>query len=257
MAGGYVCNFTNRTFANQILDSTGLDIYVDKYQTYGDSKANRLRAFWTIENNYVTSKLLEGILEYWKTERTLLNADENTWSEPFSPELHEECLKIVERLKNNTTISDLDALDQYNSNDYELLIDSIKASIYKDKPNQAIDRMHTFTIKRIRLLCDKYNIKYTKDTPLHSLFGSYVKFLEENKLIQSEMTLRILKSSISILDSFNSVRNNFSLAHDNDILNRDESILIFSNISSLIKFIDAMEEGSSNNTSNEIENIPF
>ncbi|MFA5021535.1 MAG: abortive infection family protein [Patescibacteria group bacterium] len=258
MGGGVVCNFSNRTFANQVLDSIGLDVYVDKYKIFGESKANRLRALWKIENNYTISKLLIGILEYWKAERTLLSVDESMWSEAFNPELHEECLKIAERLKNNTAMGDLDALEQYNLDDnYELLTDSIKTSILKDKPDQAIDRMHTFTIKRMRLLCDKHNIKYSKDTFLHTLFGNYVKFLEENKLIQSEMSLRILKSSISILDAFNSVRNSHSLAHDNEILNRNESILIFSNIFSLIKFIDAIEESSSSNTTNEIENIPF
>ena len=41
------------------------------------------------------------------------------------------------------------------------------------------------------------------------------------------MTLRILRSSISILDAFNDVRNNRSLAHDNAILNYDEALLIF------------------------------
>jgi len=55
------------------------------------------------------------------------------------------------------------------------------------------------------------------------------------------MTLRILKSNISVLDAFNFVRNNQSLAHDNTLLNYDESILIFSHVSASIRFLKVFE----------------
>jgi len=51
-----------------------------------------------------------------------------------------------------------------------------------------------------------------------------------------------LKSSISVLESFNDIRNNKSLAHDNPILNYSESVLIFNDISNVIKFIEAIEK---------------
>ena len=101
--------------------------------------------------------------------------------------------------------------------------------------------MHTFVIKYVRELCDKYSIAYDKDTALHSLFGGYVKHLQNEKIIESEMTIRILKSSISVLEAFNHVRNNQSFAHDNTILNYNESILILNDISNVIRFIDAVE----------------
>ena len=104
-----------------------------------------------------------------------------------------------------------------------------------------MDRLHTFIVKYTRSLCDKHGISYDRNKPLHSLFGEYVKYLRQNNLIESQMTERILKSSISILESFNDVRNNKSLAHDNPILNYHESTLIFNNVSSLIKFIEAIE----------------
>lgn len=52
------------------------------------------------------------------------------------------------------------------------------------------------------------------------------------------------------MDAFNDIRNNRSYAHDNQILNHDESVLIFSNISSMVKFIQAIE---ANNKNNEVE----
>jgi hypothetical protein len=56
-----------------------------------------------------------------------------------------------------------------------------------------------------------------------------------------------LRTSISNLDSFNDIRNNRSFAHDNPILNYEESVLIFNNISSTIKFIEAIENRVDNN----------
>lgn len=76
---------------------------------------------------------------------------------------------------------------------------------------------------------------------LHSIFGEYVKALREGGHLESQMAERILKSSISVLESFNDVRNNKSLAHDNPILNYEESLLIFNHVAASIRFIKALE----------------
>ena len=55
MGGGYVCDFSNRTFGDFVRENTGVDVYADDYV---GSKANRLRAFWTKESNYKVAKLL-------------------------------------------------------------------------------------------------------------------------------------------------------------------------------------------------------
>jgi hypothetical protein len=73
------------------------------------------------------------------------------------------------------------------------------------------------------------------------LFGEYVKSIEKGGVIESEMTLRILKSTISTLDAFNDVRNNRSLAHDNPVLNYDEALLIFNHVASSIRFLNSLQ----------------
>lgn len=270
MKGGYVCNFSDRTFGNFILGATGIDVYEPGYEELGTSKANRLRNFWRKESNYQNSRLLGEILDYWRTEKIALknkypSSDE---VEDYNQFLHDECLKIVERLKNNTPIDDLDKLVSNNSDkNFSLLIESIKDSVNKDKPDLVIDRLHTYVIKHVRFLCDRHSINYTREMALHSLFGMYVKELEKKKLIESKMALLIMKSSISLLDSFNDVRNNQSLAHDNQIINYDESVLIFNNIINLIKFIENIESRSDRQNNEQavaeesddirLEDIPF
>lgn len=239
MEGGFVLDFRNRTMQEFIIDTMGIDIYIDKYNIKGESKANRLRAFFEIESNYHVGLLLEQLLDYWLTqihtgERNYDYTDEN---------LHKECLIIVDRLKSGGPVENLDSIKP-NSKDesFEKLAATIKLCINNNEPETGIDRLHTFVVKYIRELCVKYEIKFEKETPLHSLFGMYIKHLGKSNMLESEMTTRILKSSISILEAFNNVRNDQSFAHDNSILNYNESLLIFNNISNVIRFIETIEK---------------
>lgn len=63
MASGYVLNFSNRTFEEFVLDSTGRNIFDSRYDHGSGSKANRLRAFWQKEDNRVVGKLLKDLLD--------------------------------------------------------------------------------------------------------------------------------------------------------------------------------------------------
>ena len=258
MGGGYVLEFSNRTFQEFILENIGIDIYDDKYDYASGSKANRLRAFWTEESNYLVSTLTSALLEYWKAQN-LLNSSDIT---PNEQELYDDCKKIVERLKQDSTVENIEAIQPYSDErNFSLLAKSIREGIQRNEPEKELDRLHTYVVKYVRLLCDKHGIPYDKKVPLHSLFGGYVKHLKQINLIEAEMTERILKSSISIMEAFNKVRNNQSLAHDNSVLNYHESILIFNHVANSIKFIEAIEnvgEKSEQDASEDgWDDIPF
>lgn len=259
MEGGYVLDFSNRTFQEFIIENTNIDISDGKYDYASGSKANRLKAFWAKEANYIVGKLISALLEYWKTKK-LINHIEISQAEQA---LFEDCYTIAERLKQDSIVENIDAIQPYsNDKEFSVLAKSIRESIQNNEPEVALDRLHTYVVKYTKKLCDKYGISYDKNKPLHSLFGEYVKYLRQNGFIKSQMTERILKSSISILESFNDVRNNQSLAHDNPILNYHESVLIFNNVSSAIKFIEAIEKEKSevdeqDEVQAEWDEIPF
>jgi hypothetical protein len=63
MHSGYVLKFVNRSFAEFVTDSTGRNIFDARYDNAGGSKANRLRQFWTIEDNAVVGKLLNDLID--------------------------------------------------------------------------------------------------------------------------------------------------------------------------------------------------
>jgi hypothetical protein len=232
MGGGYVLSFSNRTFAEFVLSSTGRDIEDEKYDYASCSKANRMRKFWSIESNYIVAKLIEDLLEYAKP------------SDPESDEgqLYDDCHRIVNRLKQSSPVPDIEAISpNADGKDFEVLAKSVRESIERNEPELGLDRLHTFVMKYIRVLCNKHGISAERDKPLHAIVGEYAKHLRQQGLIESEMTERILKSSISIMEAFNRVRNKQSLAHDNPILNYDESLLIFNHIASAIRFLGALE----------------
>jgi len=239
MASGYVLDFSNRTFQEFVLGSVGVDIYDSKYDHASGSKANRLRAFWSTEPNHLVAKLLADLLEYIEVANLLRSEQTNHSDAP----VFEECARIVTRLREGGTVAEAEAIRPYSpTRTFSMLAVSIQESIRKNEPELALDRLHTFTVKYIRHLCDRRGITYDRGIPLHSLFGRYVKHLRDHGLIESEMTERILKSSISILEAFNKVRNDQSFAHDNPLLSHSEALLIFNNIAASIKFLEALEK---------------
>jgi len=97
MESGYVLDFSNKTFQNFILDNSNIDIYEDENCT--DSKANRLRAFWKQESNYVVGNLLKELLEYYRiSNQEADQIEQNLWN---------ECLKITERLVQYNPVQNL------------------------------------------------------------------------------------------------------------------------------------------------------
>lgn len=242
MGGGFVLEFGNQSLQTFVADSVGIDILDEKYNIGSGSKANRLRAVWNKEPDLIVGQLLKDLLdtipEDWK------RISENT-GEAIPSDLqqaYEVAQKASERLLGKSEVEHLDGLKAIPQDEnFTSLAKQIKSSIDNGEPEVGLDRLHTFIIKYFRHLCDKRGITTTKDEPLNAVFGKYLKALEVSGVLQSDMSKNILKYSTNLLSSFNHVRNNQSLAHDNTMLNREESLLIFRNISALVKFVESVE----------------
>jgi hypothetical protein len=66
------------------------------------------------------------------------------------------------------------------------------SQIEKNEPEVGLDRLHTFIVKFVRMLCEQRGIPIIRDKALHSLFGEYVKRLRDSGHIKSDMTARSL-----------------------------------------------------------------
>lgn len=237
MESCYVMDFSDRTFQEFVGEAVELDIDNEKYHYSSNSKANRLRQFIKVESNYTFGKLLSAFCDYWFSKVPTGEID------PRDDEnLYKECVKIAERLKQESIVEHIDAIQpNVDDRDFKLLAKSIRESIEKNESEAALDRLHTFTFRYLRELCDKHQISYEKTDSLNAIFGKYIKFLIDKKHIESAMAEKILKYSINVIEAFNDIRNNKSFAHDNPVLNYHESVLIFNNVSNTIKFIATIE----------------
>lgn len=237
MKSGYVLDFSDRTFHEFVGEVVGLDINDQKYHYASNSKANRLRQFIKVESNYTFGKLLSAFCEYWLSKVQTGEFDPTDYEN-----VYKECEIIAGRLKHENIVENIDAIQpNVDDRDFKLLAKSIRESIEKDEPEAALDRLHTFTFRYLRELCDKHQISNEKSDSLNAVFGKYINFLITNKYIESAMAEKILKYSINVIEAFNDIRNNKSFAHDNPVLNYNESVLIFNNVSNAIKFIEIIE----------------
>lgn len=238
MGGGYVLDFSNNKLQSFVHDAIGIDIYNSKYDNGGSgSKANRIRGVWDKETDYQVGLLIEAFIKYW----TDFIGGDTISDEEFK--LLKSCEGIAHKLKSESLGAQIQVIQATTDDiDFHKLAKQVREAIERNEPESALDRLHTYTVKYVKGLCDRHGIPYDKDKPLHSFFGEYVKHLSKNGMIKSVMTERILKTAISNLEAFNDVRNNQSFAHDNSILNYHESLLIFRSISSIVEFINSIDQ---------------
>src|SRR2546422_11280549 len=64
MSGGYVLNFSDRTFGEFVFENVGLDIHDETYTAQGTSKANKLRALWKLKPDVTVGTLLLALIDH-------------------------------------------------------------------------------------------------------------------------------------------------------------------------------------------------
>lgn len=65
MEGGYLLDYNDMTFG-QFFNRHSVDIHGTKYQTYGTSKAKKMRAFWESEPDALVGKVLSEMLDVYE-----------------------------------------------------------------------------------------------------------------------------------------------------------------------------------------------
>lgn len=64
MAGGYVLDFSDRTFGEFMFESVGVDIHDPKFCAEGTSKAKKLRSFWKIEDDGMVGRAVLALVRH-------------------------------------------------------------------------------------------------------------------------------------------------------------------------------------------------
>jgi hypothetical protein len=94
MRGGYVLNFSDRTFGEFFQSDMALNIFDPKYNYASGSKANRLRGFWQVADDSLVSLSINHLLTYIDTQIAIGRLQ----SEQFSDTLIQRARSIAARL---------------------------------------------------------------------------------------------------------------------------------------------------------------
>lgn len=143
-------------------------------------------------------------------------------------------------------IDDVDiALPEIKGDTWEVLYADITQALSRNEPSLVLDRLHTFSVKLIRGLCDEKGINTLDNKghqqPLHSLVGMLAKHYQKNGTFESEFSEQAMKMSISLFDKYNGIRNDQSFAHDNEILNNAEAMFAVKIMTATVSFIYELE----------------
>ncbi|MCB1676957.1 MAG: abortive infection family protein [Halioglobus sp.] len=238
MESGYVLNFSDRTFDDFFFETVNIDPSANStlFNGRGTSKAKRLRSFIERAPSGMVAKVLRELWEYRDAEASyaVLRGEDQIRKLYYS---------TVARFEGQTDQIDTSSIEAFEPNEtLEELVASIRRDLDAKKPQTALDRLHTYCMKRFAALIRKHGgADCGKDDPLHSRVGKYVKLLQQHHNL-TPLSERIVKSSISIFEAMNPIRNDQSLAHDNETLvGMDEARFIFDSITAFLRFSKAVD----------------
>ena len=202
MGSGYVLNFSDRTFA-EFFDDQGITIYQERYGFNGTSKAKHMRAFIEVEDAFTVCRVMR---QLWEHRQSILQYDK---ADP-NGQLKTRFFALLDRLESGGEVPRTDAIDRFaRDQTLDELVASIERDIGANRPAAALDRLHTYCMKKFGHLLDVRSVPWDRVEPLHSRVGKYVKSVGQDRELR-EVTAQIIKNAIGVFDKFNHVRNNQS-----------------------------------------------
>jgi hypothetical protein len=234
MHSGYVLDFSDRTMREFFDDEFRVEIYQEKYRFNGSSKAKHLRAFVKVEDNYTVARVLRRLWEH-REGIPVLKQIENIGS------IKQRFFDLLDKIEGGAVAPRTDVIEQFAPDEtLEEIIAAIGRDIDAQKPVAALDRLHTYCMKRFGHLLDTYGVAWDRSEPLHGRVGKYVKALEAKHPL-TDVSRQIIKGAIGVFEKFNHVRNNNSLAHDNTLIGNAEAHFIFDSLGAILRFIKRIE----------------
>jgi hypothetical protein len=234
--GGYVLDFSDRSMAEWFEETCGLEIFQARFQVEGASKGKTLRGFVAVAEPRRVAQVLRSLWAYRCTLKDHVEQDAGeeaglaAWFEQFTAELDAaSSMPIEDAIRNfsgDTTLAKLRA--------------SIAADLIAEKPDVALDRVHTYCVKRLRHLLAARGQAYGANTPLDALFGAYGRALKDTGAV-SEFALPTLRVQHKLFDGLNQARNKRSLAHDTELLDPSEAQFVIDCTLASLAFMERIE----------------
>ncbi|ARE40959.1 hypothetical protein RGUI_2818 [Rhodovulum sp. P5] len=233
-------DFSDRTMAEWFEETFDLNIFQERFQIEGQSKGKTLRGFVEVAEPRFVASVMRALWDYRCSEADYRedDADEEArladWLKRFADELEAASTMKLE-----------DALTDFSR---DTTLPKLRAAIANDlvaeKPDVALDRVHTYCVKRFRHLLSERGQPVDPKTPLHAIFGAYGKLLRDAGEV-TEFALPTLRVQHKLFESLNDARNKRSFAHDNDLLSVSEAQFLIDCVLSSLAFIERIESSRS------------
>ena len=233
---GYVLRYSDNTFAEFFKDEFQIEIYDQVYQGGGTSKRHHLINFCLKEPVGIVARVLSMLAD---KRRQLADAS----AAPPQDGLQDPFEALVTAIETRADQPLTDALYLYEQDrSLSELVTDLQRTLESNKPEAALDRLHTYCMKYFAYLLSLRSIECTDKEALHARFGKYRNCLLAETNLQ-EISDLAMKSAISVLEKFNDVRNSRSFAHDSVILDHQEARYVFDIVTALLRFIRSYEAG--------------
>ena len=135
MGSGYVLDFNDAAFG-QFFRRVGVDIHSAQYQTYGTSKAKKMRAFWDQESDVLVGQVLSELLDVYEAQCDFGSLE-------LDPNSLQKCREIVSKLNGKPTVSDSFTDEDFLSQEFEipdirkLPVDFAVSEVIKERLHEA------------------------------------------------------------------------------------------------------------------------
>lgn len=229
---GYVLSFSDASFATFFAEEVGIDIDDQRYHADGRSKMRRLRCFLRITDAPTAVKALRALLA--------VRADLYARARQQDPETF--ALGKIENLigRQQQLAPSTDGIDRFSEDaTLEELVAAIERDIAANKHQAALDRLHTYCMKKFAHLLRLHGEEPRAGESLNARARRYFNPLR--RAGQRPITDKIMKLFVEVLELFNDVRNNASLAHDSTLVSPAEARFIFDGITTFLRFARAIE----------------
>lgn len=235
MSSGYVLDFSDRTMAEFFDDEFGITIYQEKYAFNGTSKAKHVRAFVMIKEPFLVAQVLRGLWNYRESIERYRVA-------PNAGIVKDRFFQMLTKIEGNGAVPRTDALYRFKRDEtLDELVSAISRDISANKPGPALDRLHTYCMKKFSYLLEQRpGGTCDRSDPLHSRVGKYLKLIAQERQLR-DMTYQIVRNAIGVFEKFNHIRNNDSLAHDNDLVDAAEARFIYDSVTAVLRFVKTIE----------------
>ena len=256
--GGNVLDFTIPTMEEWFEEKFDIEIFQERFQIEGASKGKTLRGFVAVAEPRLVARVLRALWHYRCSPDRNSCLQRYTETDPNEEARLKAWLdQFTSELDNAPSLNLEDALPDF-SRDTTLhkLRASIAADLVAEKPDVALDRVHTYCVKRFRALLCSRGQNFDARTPLHAIFGAYGKALRDESRV-SEFVLPMLRAQHKLFESLNDARNKRSFAHDNELLAVSEAGFIVDSVLASLAFIERLETARKTDLSEPDESIPF